>query len=109
MNKGAVGALEELGWREEGLLFAAPLEEALTYRMANYAMEVMCQRLGGKVVGWHTLRHTFASHLVMRGVGLTAVQQVLGHSTQAMTERYAHLTPRVREEAVGVLDAEIKS
>ena len=104
LNQGALRALEELGWRKEGLMFASTSGGALTYRTAQYAMEVIGKRVGGKDVGWHTLRHTFASHLVMRGVGLTAVQQLLGHSTQAMTERYAHLTPRVRMEAVAALD-----
>lgn len=41
----------------------------------------------------HTFRHTYCSHLVMAGVPLRTVQQLAGHSTIAVTERYAHLTP----------------
>jgi integrase len=46
---------------------------------------------------------TFASHLVMTGVPLKAVQELLGHSTIDMTMRYAHLSPDVTRVAVGRL------
>lgn len=55
-------------------------------------------------IGWHVLRHTFASHLVMRGAPLVAVQQLLGHSTIEMTMRYAHLSDDARREAIALLD-----
>ena len=53
----------------------------------------------------HDARHTFASLLVQKGVGLEVVGRLLGHSTQEMTDRYAHLTPSQFEDAVGVLSA----
>jgi site-specific recombinase XerD len=40
-----------------------------------------------------SLRHTFASRLVMSGVNLKTVQELMGHKTIAMTARYAHLAP----------------
>ncbi len=55
-------------------------------------------------IGWHDLRHTYASHLAMRGVPLKVIQELMGHVTIEMTERYAHLSPDTRREAVGVLD-----
>lgn len=45
-----------------------------------------------KVV-WHTLRHTYASWLAIAGVSLHEIAALLGHSTEAMTRRYAHLCP----------------
>ena len=54
---------------------------------------------------WHDLRHTFASRLVMAGVPLFTVQKLMGHTTLAMTQRYAHLAPGHLREAVSNLDA----
>ena len=48
---------------------------------------------GIKDFHFHDLRHTSASYLVMRGASMKAVQVHLGHTTLAMTERYAHLSP----------------
>lgn len=48
----------------------------------------------------HVLRHTFASHFVMNGGDLLALQKALGHSSIVMTMRYAHLKPENLEEAL---------
>ena len=49
---------------------------------------------------WHSLRHTFASNLVMCGVDIKTVQDLLGHKTIQMTLRYSHLSPQHQLEAV---------
>jgi integrase len=51
--------------------------------------------------GFHTLRHTYASHRVMSGMPLIAVANVLGHSDTRMVEKhYGHLSPSYIREAV---------
>jgi integrase len=42
---------------------------------------------------WHALRHTFASHYVMAGGNILALQKILGHADIKMTLVYAHLAP----------------
>jgi integrase len=48
----------------------------------------------------HTLRHTFASHLVQAGVDLYSLSKLLGHTSVKTTEIYAHITPRVLREVI---------
>jgi integrase len=62
-----------------------------------------CRRAGIRDFTFHDLRHTFASRLVMNGVGLKAVQELLGHADLTMTMRYAHLSQGHLQEAVAVL------
>jgi len=62
------------------------------------------ERAGLDDVRLHDLRHTFASHLVMAGVDLTTVKELLGHKSTKMTERYSHLSPKHKADAVRVLD-----
>jgi excisionase family DNA binding protein len=66
-------------------------------------LRAACVRAGLEPIGWHVLRHTFASWLVSAGVDLYAVQKLMGHSTIAMTQRYSHLAPRCRQVAVEVI------
>jgi site-specific recombinase XerD len=52
-------------------------------------------------IGWHTLRHSFATALLAKGVGLRTVQDLMRHKMAAMTMRYAHSTSERRRAAVG--------
>ncbi len=51
-------------------------------------------------VSFHCLRHTCASWLVMKGVPMRVVQEILGHSSVTVTQRYAHLAPGIMREAM---------
>jgi len=60
-------------------------------------------KAGLEDVRFHDLRHTFASHLVIAGVGIMVVKELLGHKSLTMTMRYAHLAPNLTEQAVSKL------
>lgn len=57
---------------------------------------------------FHNLRHTYASWQVMNGTPLYTVQQLLGHKTIALTERYSHLAPNTLKAAVSNFEKSIK-
>jgi integrase len=52
----------------------------------------------------HILRHTFCSHLAMRGAPAKAIQDLAGHQHLSTTMRYMHLSPSERERAIGLLN-----
>ncbi len=51
-----------------------------------------------RYIGFHDLRHTFASHWVMNGGDLFRLQKIMGHSDYDQTMRYAHLAPEIFSE-----------
>jgi integrase len=72
---------------------------------AKYVKQLhsLCRKLKFRRIGWHVLRHTFASHLAQKGISLKAIQELLGHSDIKTTMRYTHLSPRELRQAVDVL------
>jgi len=62
------------------------------------------KRAGLRITGWHILRHTFCSHLAMRGAASRAIQALAGHAGITVTERYMHLAPSALTEAIALLE-----
>ena len=62
--------------------------------------QLACKKAGLSDVTWHTLRHTFASRLVKRGVDIVTVKELLGHSTITVTMLYAHTNLAAKQEAL---------
>lgn len=87
---------------------AAPSERVgmvfnVKYSAAHDAIVRIGKKAGLEAIGWHTLRHTFASLLVLEGVPLFTVSRLLGHSSIRITERYAHLNDEKNKDAVACL------
>lgn len=78
--------------------------QPLTRQVVQYRVLKASRRAGLSQSGVHMLRHTFCSHLAMRGAPPRAIQELAGHRELGMTQRYMHLSPAALESAIRLLD-----
>lgn len=76
-----------------------------TYSNTRAWLKAAHARAGLACKGVHTLRHTFCSHLAMAGAPVTAIRDLAGHSSVAITQRYMHLAPAGLMSAIDLLAA----
>jgi len=76
----------------------------LTQKMVRVYVGNAARLAGLANAGVHVLRHTFCSHLAMRGAPARAIQELAGHQDLTTTQRYMHLSPRAVESAIRLLE-----
>jgi len=96
---------EQLASHRHELVFCEKRGGQLTAPQCRKPLVRACRKAGLREIGWHVLRHTFASHLAMKGAPLKVVQELMGHSSMTMTLRYSHLSPQARHSAVQLLNS----
>ena len=84
----------------EDILFLNRRGAMLTRQMIFHIVKQLCEMAGiRKVISPHTLRHSFATHLLEGGANLRSIQQMLGHESITTTEIYVHIDrTRLRDE-----------
>jgi integrase len=76
--------------------------------MPEYVVESLLKKVARRANlrnnGPHILRHTFCSHLAMRGAPARAIQELAGHRDLSTTQRYMHLSPNAINDAIRLLE-----
>jgi integrase len=107
LNDSAVEVLDQLGTEDKfEWLFRSVTGERLKYLHAVW--ERLRAKAGLPHLRIHDLRHQYASFLVNSGHTLYEVQQILGHSNQLVTQRYAHLSTKSLQKAANSASDMIK-
>ncbi|MBS3091056.1 tyrosine-type recombinase/integrase [Candidatus Pacearchaeota archaeon] len=94
---------EYIEGRENKYVFSK--EKPLTTRNVQKIIKLTRERAGiNKKVTPHTLRHSFATHLLEQGTDIRIIQQMLGHSSLNTTQIYAHVSSDVIKKIKNPLD-----
>ena len=85
----------------EDILFLNRRGKSLTRQMIFTILKNLSIKINlRKIISPHTLRHSFATHLLKNGADLRAIQQMLGHESITTTEIYVHLDRSYLQEVV---------
>ena len=84
--------LERYRGKSPGLLFQTVLGKQIRRQLLGDIVMQHAKNAGIEGVTPHTLRHACATHLLDEGADLRLIQEVLGHSSIASTQRYTHLS-----------------
>ena len=89
---------------KEGFVLKGP--DGLRFRpeCSRTNIHKICEEAKLRQIGWHKLRHTFASRLAEKGVALLTIKELMGHSDIRTTMRYAHLGQHTLRDAIKVLE-----
>lgn len=101
LNDDMIKLLEGVQKRDDDFVFHGSLGQPL--KCIKVAWQNALRKSGITDFRFHDLRHTFASHFIMKGGDLLTLKEILGHSSMKMVERYAHLASAHKRRQINVL------
>ena len=93
------------GWRERAIERSQSADGAMSMSSIQHTFRLACAQAGIKLKATpHTLRHSYATHLLEEGISLRQIASYLGHSSLDTTVIYTHLTAVSEARALGAID-----
>jgi integrase/recombinase XerD len=94
---------QEINTKHTDTVFINKRGSGLSRQMIFLIIKGLAEKAGiKKNIGPHTIRHSFATHLLEGGADLRAVQQMLGHSNISTTEIYTHVSDQYLREIISI-------
>ena len=91
--------------KDQGLVFCTPEGGPLDNSHLSHKFRELCQEAGVARLPFHSMRHTFATRLLERGVRIDVVQRLMGHATITTTiGTYGHVTEDAKQDAISRLE-----
>ena len=90
--------IEQYRGKKPGYLFLTKMSRRIRREFLSAMIVRYANKVGLQDVTTHTLRHACATHLLDQGADLRLIQEVLGHSSIASTQRYTHLSSHKMQE-----------
>lgn len=108
LNESAIEILNQLDTQGKFEYLFINRLTGMPYRNIHKVWQRLREKAGLKHLRLHDLRHQYASFLVNSGRTLYEVQQIFGHSTSVVTQRYSHLSTKVLNEAAQSASVKIR-